>query len=142
MWARRGRSRDGQRLIRESEAFLSGRISAPCGGGNPTAPAWVELNWLAHRLPEDVAGHVLAGSLDELHYGSWAWAVQLLGEALVQATGGHPDRIAYVQRHCIVPMELALLAPGPALRVPAHLVALGVPRIRHCASSMREPEES
>jgi hypothetical protein len=67
--------------------------------------------------------------------------VQLLGEAVVEATGGHPDRIAHVQRHCIVPMELALLTSRRTLLHPAHLVALGIPRVRHCAHDLREAEE-
>ena len=80
---------------------------------------------------------VLVGRVRPPLDGAWTWAVGVLAETVIEETGGNCDLIELVQQHCIVPMELALLGMGDAMCLPIHLVALGVPRVRHCTRAMR-----
>ena len=126
-------NRDSTRLVNEAEAFLGGHARDTYQGARLPIPGWAELNWLAHAETEAVLARVRSEAcLDESRQGSWEWAVDVLASTLVEAAGGSQSIVARVQRDCIIPMELALLAAGCRFCLPTHLVALGVPRIRHC----------
>ena len=129
LWRRRGRRRE-RFLVRETEAFLTGQIHTCYAKARRPAPNWAELNWLTHGHPDQIRERVLSESGLERPNGSWQWATSVLARELLHDGGGRNDVIALLQRDCLIPMELVLLDHDHNELLPAHLVALGVPKLR------------
>jgi hypothetical protein len=125
-------SRPGeQRLVEEASAFLDGRYAEAVADGTTGLPVWAELNRIAHRRPAEVTARRGDGAVARpVPLGSWAWAEEAIGEELTRLSRGDGERVARLQRECLVPLELSLMSPLFGNVLPAEVVQLAVSRMR------------
>lgn len=112
---------EGEQLVREAEAFLSGSLAERLASSGAPVPAWALLNAFAH------------GGIDALRPSArrrsraqpspaWGEAAQTLATELGELVGGDEQLYRQVQRLVLVPLELALMAEEPAWLGPRTVV--------------------
>jgi len=135
--------RNAKRFAEECEAFLAGDALRLVGSPRGRPPTWTQINWMAHTAPSSVVDRFRSEIGLRRPAGTWPWAVSTLVDELVAIAAGDERVIGQLQRDCLIPMELVLLRSDAACFLPAHLVALGVPRLRsHPAADSPERSDS
>jgi hypothetical protein len=105
-----GTSEQCAQLVLETEKFLSGHIDTVGAFSSTARPAWVEFNWIAHAPADDVLASVRASDSSPIESSMWAAIVHLLAVELHDLSGGDVGVAATLQRECLLPLELDLLA--------------------------------
>jgi hypothetical protein len=128
-----------KRLVRETEALLTGRARIGFIAAGLSIPVWAEINWLAHANPSEI----VSLARDELSLkgpdGSWAWAISTVARELFRDAGAKTDTIRRLQCDCIIPMEISLMREVPEQFLPIDFVSLGLLRIRAHPSACGGP---
>ena len=110
--------REVRRFVLECDALLSGRSLEVYEWHRVPAPAWAQLNWIAHCEPSEI----LYRSQSELGLqrqgGTWPWAISTMAHEMVKRAGGCEAAIRRLQRECLIPLELTLLRNAPASFLP------------------------
>ena len=127
LWLVQRRAR--RALIIEAESLLSGAAQELFVLHAQRVPTWARLNALAHGSPASL--EAMASDHRGLSaFGTWPWAVGTLARELLDVVGQNHYPLTHVQRSSMVPLELALLAPGAIEPSPRMLVAVGTAAIR------------
>jgi len=119
------------RLVEEAGAMLAGQLCQRCDPGE--ASACVRVNELAHADWDRLTG--IADGRDPLRRSAWDGATRFLAAEMV-SVAGHPEGLLRLQRSCLIPLELDMLAGGPTPASPTQLVQVVRDRL---ARSRRRP---
>lgn len=122
---------DGPRLVRECEAFLSGRLAEEMERDEDPLPAWAWCNMLAHGTPRQLRA-MAGGSLLQRFEASEAWERGLcfLAREILALVDEHRCTVEDIQRQVLVPLELEMsrdpgwVTTGPGLFVMRVVAAL------------------
>jgi hypothetical protein len=106
---------DAFALVEESTAFLTGhylaRVASAKGRGSG-APAWAQVNALAHARPDSLLRQLELQRRSGLERpGSWSRTRFDILREVVDLADGRPGRIEQLQRGCLIPLELRLMTP-------------------------------
>ena len=104
-----------ERLITETETFLSGDYADHLRRQRERVPAWARLNSLAHanlatiRLSKRSVGVKRVAALADWHEENWQRAEQVIAVELVELVKDEPDTLLRVQRRVLIPLELSFM---------------------------------
>ncbi len=124
---------DGPQLVRECEAFLSGRLAEEMELTEQPVPAWAWLNMLAHgniRQMRAMAGGALVRPIAGLE--AWQRGLGFLAREVLAVLDEHRCSVEDLQRQVLVPLELEMTTdPGWVESSPGLLVMRVVTALAH-----------
>ncbi|HTX00241.1 MAG TPA: hypothetical protein VMD59_15780 [Acidimicrobiales bacterium] len=134
---RRQESSQGERtLIRETEAFLSGRFAEHFAGKRQLVPAWAALNPVAHadlgRL------QALAATSPDPRRPGPGTAAHILAREVLDVVEDDEALLAAVQRFVLRPLELRLIEESSRIRMSEYDV---VTSTRSVLRALHEPPQ-
>lgn len=122
---------DGQQLVRESEAFLFGRLAEELEAAHEPIPGWAWLNMLAQGSPRQLramAGGALLRQFEAAE--AWERGLCFLAREILALVDEHRCTVEDLQRQVLVPLELEMtgdpgwVETGPGLFVMRVVAAL------------------
>lgn len=122
---------DGRQLIRECEAFMSGRLAEEMELAGQPVPSWAWLNMLAHgthRQLRGIANGAMIGQFVDAD--AWERGMSFLAREVLAVVDQHRCCIDDLQRQVLVPLELEMtddptwVDTGPSLLVMRVVAAL------------------
>jgi hypothetical protein len=123
-----------EQLLEEAAATLGGTLARRWTSG--VVPGWARVNELAHADWDSLVG--LAYGTKPARRSAWDGAVGFLAAELVSAAGS-PACLLPLQSAALIPLELDMLAGGPAPATPTELVQLVRDRIAQTRDRRRHP---
>lgn len=122
---------DGRQLVRECEAFMSGRLAEEMELARQPVPSWAWINMLAHGSPRQLrlmAGGALVDQFVEAE--AWERGLSFLAREVLAVVEQYRCGIEDVQHQVLVPLELEMtddpswVETGPSLLVVRVVAAL------------------
>ncbi|MGA3147160.1 MAG: hypothetical protein ABSF33_06760 [Acidimicrobiales bacterium] len=127
---RRSSKRDEAALVNEATAFLTGQFAAHVASTSAGLPTWARVNSLAHARPSVLVRDLELRRHVPERVGSWARTTFDILEELVELASGQKGRIEQLQRECLIPLELRLMAPSFDNILPSDVLILALTRLR------------
>ena len=124
-------------VLAEADAIMSGHARRFWNGAH-ALPAWNTLNQLAHS--DVMTLRTLADR--PVRWKDWDGVTSSLAADIVTLAGNQPDAMLRLQRVCIIPLELRLLACGRSTRGwgPAYVLEACRTRLQSVPSHCERPE--
>ena len=120
--------------LQEAEALLQGHFLGYATRRGRPIPAWAWVNQVAHASPGELKAVAAAAGRHGRQgqpLSDWREVQAAAARELLWAAGAEPDAVARLQRHALVPLELALLRSAARGEVPVTPQVLG--RLCHAA---------